>query len=305
VSLKINPFFYVFIFFNSTVFLPIVVNGLRIYLLWYSPLADTGQVTFLDPFLLFACLYIVVTTGLGYYIYKLKKGRFILVSGPMRMRSVIKATLKDKVGRYLVLSFGISYFLSYLIVSGLWLIPNVNVSSYFLCLTVITYQGSGIPVFQLPLLGYFVINTWMLLLGIINDIVLSIALILGYYIMSLIYVSLNAFEWKIPNSFRLAATNTVGGFLTASVPTLGTIAGVCCLTPTAVNSLLFLLSSSYPAVTKGIMWKYGTFILGTWTGGILQAVLLSSPVIVGLVLIGISAYEVYRISHLIVSRVRL
>ena len=303
-NIKINPFFYVFAFFNFTIFLPIVIEGLRIYILWYSPLSDTGQSTFLKPFLLFVIAYLVASSVIGYFVYRLKKGRFILVSGPMRLRNVIKATVKDSFGRVMVITFAIGYFLSYLIVAGLWLIPNVNVSSYFLPLTVISYQGSGIQVYQF-LSSYFVINYWLLLLGIVNDVVLSIALILGYYIMSLIYVSLHAFDWKVPSSFRLTLTNTVGGFLTASVPSIGTIAGICCLTPTAVNSLLFLLSSSYPAVTKGIMWKYGTFILGVWTGGLLQALLLSSPVIVGLIMIGVGVYEVYKISNMLAKRVRL
>nr|WP_221290445.1 hypothetical protein [Stygiolobus caldivivus] len=304
--MKINPFFYVFAFFNFTIFLPIVIAGLRVYVLWYSPLADTGQSTFLDPFLLFILSYLIVSVIVGYVIFRLKKGRFILVSGPMRIRNVVKATLKDKFGRYMVLSFLIGYFLSFLIVSGLWLLPNVNVSSYFICLTVETYQGSGIQVYPLPFFGsYFAMNEWLVVLGVVNDMVLAVALTLGYYIMSLIYVSLNAFEWKVPSGFRLALTNNVGGFLTASVPALGTIAGICCLTPTAVNSLLFLISSSYPAVTKGLLWKYGTFILGAWTGGILQAILLSSPVILGMILIGISAFEVYKISNMIANKVRL
>ena len=303
-TVKLNPFFYVFVFFNSTVFLPIIVNGLRVYMLWYSPLADTGQSTFLSPFLTFVAIYAAVSVAIGYFVYRLKKGRFILVSGPMRIKNVIRATLKDDFGRAMVIAYSVGYFLSYLVVSGLWLVPNLNVSPYFLYTTVVSYEGYGIQVY--PIFGtYFVMNYGLLLLGIVNDLSLSLALILGYYIFSLAYVSLHAFEWKVPKTFRLAALNTVGGFLTASVPSIGTIAGICCLTPTAINSLLFLISSSYPTVTKGIMWKYGTFILGTWTGGMLQALMLGSPVVVGLIMIGVAAYEIYRISNAIASRVRI
>ena len=300
---RINPFFYVFVFFNSTVFLPIVVTGLRVYELWYSPLSDTGQATFSAPFTAFAVAYLVVSVAVGYLVFRLKRGRFILVSGPMRVRSVLRATLKDSFGRAMIIAYSASYFVSYLIVSGLWLVPDLNVSSYFLTPTVIAYEGNGIDV--VPLMGTFlVLNYTLLLLGVVNDVVLSVALSLGYYIMSLIYVSLNAFEWRVPSSFRLAALNTAGGFLTASVPSIGTIAGICCLTPTAMNSLLFLISSSYPAVTKGVMWKYGTFVLGSWTGGLLQALVLASPVVAGLVMIGVAAFEVYKISNAIASRVR-
>mgnify|MGYP001772570047 CR=1 FL=1 len=299
--MRINPFFYIFIFFNFTVFLPIVITGLRVYLLWYSPLADTGQSSFLHPFLLFVALYVVISCIVGFVTYKLRKGRFILVSGPMRVRSVIKATLRDKVGRIIVITYSIAYFISYLIVSGLLLVPNINVSPYFLCLTQISYEGNGIQLIG----GYFVLNYWLLTLGVFNDVILTLALILGYYIMSLIYVSLHAFEWKIPKSFRIMLSNNIGGFLTASVPSIGTIAGICCLTPTAINSLLFLISSSYPTLTKGVMWKYGTFIAGAWTGGILQAIFLSSPTIIGVFLIGVGIYEIYKISQALANRVRI
>lgn len=296
--MKINPFFYVYVFFNATVFLPIVISGLKVYLLWYYPLTTSGQASFLNSFILFIIIYTVVSSALGLYLYKLKKGRFILVSGPMRLRNVIKATLRDSVGKWIVLVYSISYFISFLIVSGLLLVPNINVSSYFIPLTLISYQGFGISTYSL-----FILNPWLMALGVINDIILTLALVLGYYIMSLIYVSLNAYEWKVPNSFRITSYNALAGFLSASVPSIGTIAGICCLTPTAMNSLLFILSNV--PLTKGVMWKYGTFIAGTWTGGILQALFLSSPTIIGIMLIGVGTYEIYKISNIIASKVRL
>ncbi|QGR16552.1 hypothetical protein D1869_04570 [Sulfurisphaera ohwakuensis] len=296
--MKINPFFYVFIFFNATVFLPIVITGLKVYFLWYYPFTTSGQVSFLDPFLLICIVYVILSILIGYVVYRMKKGRFILVSGPMRLRNVIKATLKDSVGKWLVFTYIISYFISFMIVSGLLLLPNVNISPYFLPLTKISYQGYG-----LTLYGNFVFNPWLLFLGVINDVVLTIALILGYYIMSLIYVSLHAYEWKVPSSFRITSFNSLAGFLSASVPSIGTIAGICCLTPTAMNSLLFLLSNV--PLTKGIMWKYGTFIAGTWTGGILQAIFLASPTFLGFLLIGLGIYEIYKISNTLANRVKL
>ncbi|QKR00161.1 hypothetical protein GWK48_07050 [Metallosphaera tengchongensis] len=293
----INPFLYVFIFFNSTIFLPIVVNAVRVVGVWYSPLADTGQSTFIKPFLLFVILYVILSSLVGAIIYRSKRGRFILVHGPMRLRAVLKATLKDSVGRALVLSYVPGYFLSFLIVSGLLLVPNVNVSSYFISLTYLTYQGLGIPT-----LGPLVLNFPMIALGVLNDVVLTLSLIFSYYVMSLIYVSSGVNTWMVPKSFRLGTINTTAGFLTASIPSLGTIAGICCLTPTAMNSLLYLLSGSYPAVTKGLTWKYGAFIAGAWTGGVLQAVLLLSPTIAGILLLGIGIWQISLISSQLVRR---
>ncbi|WP_252896651.1 hypothetical protein [Metallosphaera hakonensis] len=250
--------------------------------MWYSPLADTGQITFLKPFLIFVIAYLVVSSLLSFLIYRSRRGRFILVHGPMRLRAVLRATVKDKVGKVMIASFVPLYFISFLIVSGLLLIPNLNVSSYFMGLTVLTYQGEGIP-----MVGNLVINVPLLLLGVLNDVVLTVSLILSYYVMSLLYVSSSSMKWAVPKSLRMGTLNTTAGFLTASIPSIGTIAGICCLTPTAMNSLLYLLSGSYPALTKGLTWKYGAFIAGAWTGGILQAVLLLSPTIAGMILLGV------------------
>gem|GEM_PF-359141 len=294
----VNPFFTVFSFFNATVFLPIVVNGVRVLGLWYSPLADTGQVTFEIPFLIFVLVYALVSGVVGFLVFRMRKGRFILVHGPMRLRTVVRATLRDGFGRALVMTFFPSYFLSYLVVSGLLLIPNVNVSPYFHDLTTITYQAVGFPVFG----GLLVFSPVQYLIGLANDVVLTLSLILSYYVTSLLYVSSNALKWAVPKSLRLSTYNTAAGFLTASIPSLGTIAGVCCLTPTAVNSLLYLLSGAYPAVTKGITWKYGTFMAGAWTGGILQALILFSPSLLGLVMLGLGVWQVSVISSLLVRR---
>ncbi|EZQ07071.1 hypothetical protein CM19_06930 [Candidatus Acidianus copahuensis] len=290
----LNPFFYYFIFFEATVIAPIIVNGARIYSIWYSPLADTGRSTFLLPFLIFVVIVIAVSIVIGMIIFRIKKGRFILVTGPMRPRSVIKAVTKDSLGRWLVIGYFLSYLISYLVVSGILLIPNLNVSQYFLDLTAITYLGEGINVIPLGS-AYLVINLPLILLGFAVDFFLTISMILSYYLVSLVYVSANIYSFPVPKSMRIYSLSTAGGFLTASVPSLGTIAGICCLTPTAINSLLYLASGTLP-LTKGLAWKYGTFIAGAWTGGILQVLNLVSPMILGGLMLGISIYYIYLIS---------
>lgn len=289
-----HPLFYYLIFLDATVLLPIIINGIRVLDLWYSPLADTGQITFIQPFLIFLFISVLISLFLGYVFYRKRSNRFILVTGPMRIRSVIRAMIKDSLGRTLVIIYSILYFISYLITSGLLVIPGINVDSYFVDLTVISYQGYGLQVIQLGKF-YLVLNLFQLLFGLIVDAVLTISLILSYYMVSLVYVSLNIHAFPVPKKFRIYGLGTVGGFLTASVPSIGTIAGICCLTPTAINSLLYLASSTLP-FAKGITWKYGTFIAGAWVGGILQVLSLVSPVILGTILIGISAYYIYSIS---------
>ncbi|ARM76861.1 hypothetical protein [Acidianus manzaensis] len=292
----IHPLFYYLIFIDFTVLLPVIVNGVRILNLWYSPMSDTGQITFTTPFLLFSVICISISIILGYFLYRRKSNRFILVSGPMRIRNVVKAMIKDNLGRSLIIVYSALYFISYLITSGLLIIPGINVDSYFTQLSIITYEGSGITVYKLIGSVYLVSNSTLLFLGFIIDAILTLSLILSYYIVSLVYVSLNIYSFPVPKRFRIYGLSTAGGFLTASVPSIGTIAGVCCLTPTAINSLLYLASGTLP-FAKGITWKYGTFIVGAWTGGILQALSLVSPMVLGVILIGVSAYYIYSISN--------
>jgi len=281
--------------------MPIVINGIKVLKLWYSPMADTGRVTFLYPFIEFITAFFLLSFIIGFLLYRKKGSRFILVRGPMRLRNVIKAVIRDKVGRWMVIAYTFSYFISYLITSDLLLIPGINVDSYFTQLTMLTYEGSGFNVLELGNNLALVESPYLMLMGIGVDAVLTLSLILSYYMISLIYVSMNLYSFPVPRSFRLSATSTAGGFLTASVPSLGTIAGICCLTPTAMNSLLYLASGTLP-LTKGVAWKYGTFILGTWTGGILQALALGSTVITGILILSISAYYIYKISNRIANK---
>ncbi|MCI2413926.1 MAG: hypothetical protein MPF33_01545 [Candidatus Aramenus sp.] len=290
----VNPIFYYFLFFDSTVIFPVIVNGLRVLGLWYSPLADTGQQTFAYPFIAFSVSSIFASVVLGLFLYRRKGSRFILVRGPMGIRSVLKAMFRDRVGRVLILVYSISYLISFLVVSGLLLIPGINVDSYFVKLTAITYEGSGINVVSVG--NVQLVENWaMIALGVLVDAFLTFSMILSYYFVSLVYVSLNLYRFPVPRSFRLQAGSAVGGFLTASVPSIGTIAGICCLTPTAINSLLYLSSATLP-LAKGLTWKYGTFVLGAWTGGVLQALTLLSPVIVGVAISSVSAYYIYLVS---------
>jgi len=289
----IHPYFYSYIFFNSSVFLPIVVNGFRVYNLWYAPLSDSGNQTFLYPFLEFVFTYIILSSIVGYFIFKYKKNRFVLVRGDFTIKNVIKNILKDKLISLIFVTYALAYFLSYLIVSGIILIPNINISPYFLPLTIISYEGTGIPVY----FGFFVFNLPFLLLGVINTVILSLGFILSYYLVSLIYVSYNVMRWEVPRTFRLTAINMAGGFLTASVPSIGTIAGICCLTPAGINSLMYLASTSFPLLGKNIVWKNTLFIGASLLTTISQIILLSSPVFVGVILLSISVYSLSKVSR--------
>ncbi|AHC52065.1 hypothetical protein SUSAZ_09180 [Sulfolobus acidocaldarius SUSAZ] len=274
-----------------------LINGIRILDLWYSPLADTGQVTFSYPFITFCTIAFTLSAVIGFILYKKKSNRFILIRGPMRVRSVIRAVLRDRLGISIVLTYVLSYLVSYMITSGLLIVPGINVDRYFTDLTVISYEGNGINVIHLFDNIYLVINPVLLIFGVLVDAFLTFSLILSYYVVSLIYVSVNVYDFPVlsKNNLRIYTFNTFGGFLTASVPSIGTIGGICCLTPTAINSLLYLSSATLP-LTKGLTWKYGTFLMGVWTGGILQAFMLASPVILGVVLSTMSFYYIYQIS---------
>lgn len=289
----IHPYFYAFIFFNTTVFLPIVINGFRVLNLWYAPLSDTGQITFLIPFLIFVLVYAIFSSLLGFLLYKYKKNRFVLVRGDFTVKNIIRSIFHDNLLRKVFLLYSVSYLISYLIVSGIILIPNINISPYFLPLTIISYEGYGLPVY----FNFFVLNIPLIVLGVINTVILSLGFILSYYIMSLMYVSYNLMRWEVPKSFRLTMANVAGGFLTASVPSIGTIAGICCLTPAGINSLMYLASTSFPIIGKNIAWKSSIYVGASLATFISQVVLLSSPVIIGVVLLTLSIYSLSQLSE--------
>ncbi|MCH4815564.1 MAG: hypothetical protein QXY87_07560 [Saccharolobus sp.] len=288
----LHPYFYTFLFFNFTVFLPILINGIRIVSLWYSPLSDTGQQTFIFPFLTFTIIYLACSSIFGYFLYRHKENKFILVKGDFTVLNIMKSLLNDKAFRKILIFYSFSYLVSFLIVSGVILIPNINISPYFLKLTIITYDAYGIQTY----FNFFVLNIPMIVFALLNTLILSFAFMLSYYTISLMYVSYNLMKWKVPRTFRIATTNMVGGFLTASVPSIGTIAGICCLTPTAINSLLYLASSSFPLISKNLVWKYTIYMGMPLLSTISQLILLSSPVFAGVAILSLSLYSLIQIS---------
>jgi len=54
----------------------------------------------------------------------------------------------------------------------------------------------------------------------------------------------------VKGSLATMSVQGIGGFLAASTPAIGTTAVICCLTPTGVNSLLYLLSASVPFIGR-------------------------------------------------------
>ncbi|QGA68073.1 hypothetical protein [Sulfolobus sp. E11-6] len=287
----IHPYFYTFLFFNFTVFLPILINGVRIISLWYSPLSDTGQQTFIFPFLIFTIIYLACSSIVGYFLYRYKENKFILVKGDFNVLNIIRSLLRDKTFRKILTLYSIAYSLSFFIVGGVILIPNINISPYFIKLTIITYDAYGIQTY----FNFFVLNIPMIVFGLLNTLILSFAFMLSYYTISLMYVSYNLMKWKVPRTFRIATTNMVGGFLTASVPSIGTIAGICCLTPTAINSLLYLASSSFPLISKNLVWKYTLYMGVPLLSTISQLIILSSPVFAGVAILSLSLYSLMQV----------
>ena len=60
----------------------------------------------------------------------------------------------------------------------------MNISSYFVPVTRISYQAVGVP-----LIGPLALNLDLLAVGFIDLFLLSLALVLGYYVATLVYVS--------------------------------------------------------------------------------------------------------------------
>lgn len=292
----IHPLFFLFLFFNSTVFLPILTTGIRVDWLWYSPLADTGRVTFLYPFLVIVAVYVIASVIIGAYLYTRKRNRFILVEGPMGVRTVLRTLLKDRKASTTGLVYGISFALSFLIVSGLLLVPNLNVASPFYDLTVMAWQGEGIPYITVGPVS-LALNLPLTLIGVVVTLILTISMLLGYYITSLVYVSSEISRFPIPSTLRLAVGQSFGGFLSATVPSLGTSAGICCLTPVGVNSLLYLASAGIPVIGKKIVWSSGMFAGVGWMVGVLGGAELLSTVLVGTFILSVSIYGIRRIAE--------
>ncbi len=100
----------------------------------------------------------------------------------------------------------------------------------------------------------------------------------------------------------MMATQTAGGFLATSVPALATSAAICCLTPTGVNSLLYLVSASTSVLSKKIVFGYGTITGVFWATGVLQGIELFSTTVLGVALLGLSFYQVRQIARTVSQR---
>jgi hypothetical protein len=285
------------LFFDVTSLLPVVTTGLRVADLWYTPMATTGQASFLYPFMEFVAGCVVANVLALALLRRLDWGRFISLDGEIGIRSIIRGVLADKMGRAILLAFAPIYLISYLVSSGLLLVPDVNISSYFVPVTRISYQAVGVP-----LIGPLALNIDLLAVGFADLFFLSLALVLGYYVASLVYVSQSANDLGVPGSMRMMATQTAGGFLATSVPALATSAAICCLTPTGVNSLLYLVSASTSVLSKKVIFGYGTVAGIFWVTGLLQGVELFSTTVLGVALLGLSYYQVRRIARTVAQR---
>ncbi|MGI0091172.1 MAG: hypothetical protein ACREBS_05640 [Nitrososphaerales archaeon] len=294
----LHPLFFLLLFLNVTLVLPIVVNGMRVLYLWYSPMADTGQASFLYPFV----EYIIAFAALNAIAVLVLKRvvnweRFLALGSQLGWKSIMGGVWSDGVGRVILLAYAPLYFISFLVASGLLLVPNLNISSYFVPLTQIMFHADGVP-----MIGPLALNIDLLILGIINTIVLSLALIFGYYINCLTYVSQKAIDMGVSGAMKLAAAQSAGGFLATSVPALATTSAICCLTPTGMNSLLYLISTSSSILSKKVIFGYGTMAGAFWVTGLLQGAELLSTMAIGVTLLGLSFYQVRRIQRNVMQR---
>jgi hypothetical protein len=293
----LNPLVFLVLFFDVTALLPILTTGARIAAIWYTPMATTGQASFIEPFEEFVAVCVVVNVVAFLLLRRLDWGRFIALDAEIGMRSILRGVLSDAFGRSIVLAFIPVYLLSYLISSGLLLVPNVNISSYFIPVTRAMYQGAGVP-----LVGPLALNFDILAVGLADLLMLTVALAFGYYVVSLLYVSQASSGLGVPGSMRMMATQTAGGFLATSVPALATSAAICCLTPTGVNSLLYLVSTSTSLLSKKVIFGYGTVAGVFWVTGLLQGIELFSTTILGVALLGLSFYQVRKIANAVAQR---
>jgi len=293
----LHPLLFLLLFFDVTSLAPVVTTGLRVADLWYTPMATTGQVSFLYPFLEFLGACAAVNVLALFLLRRLDWERFIPLDGEIGIRSIVRGVLADKMGRILLLAFAPIYLLSFLVSSGLLLVPDLNISSYFVPVTRISYQAVGVP-----MVGPLALNLDVLAVGLVDLVLLSLALVLGYYVANLVYVSQASRDMGVPGSMRMMATQTAGGFLATSVPALATSAAICCLTPTGVNSLLYLVSASTSVLSKKVIFGYGTITGVFWVTGMLQGIELFSTMVLGVALLGLSFYQVRRIARTVAQR---
>jgi len=287
----LHPLLFLLLFFDVTSLAPVIATGLRVADIWYAPMANTGQVSFVYPFLGFVGICAAVNVLAILILRRLDWGRFIALDGDLGIRTILRGVLSDNLGRAVLALFIPIYSLSYLVSSGLLLVPDVNISSFFVPVTTDSYQAVGVP-----MLGPLALNLDLLVVGLVDLVMLSVALVLGYYVANLVYVSQSGRDLGVPGSMRMMATQTAGGFLATSVPALATSAAICCLTPTGVNSLLYLVSASTSVLSKKVIFGYGTITGVFWVTGLLQGLELFSTTVLGIALLGLSFYQVRRIA---------
>jgi hypothetical protein len=294
----LHPLVFLLLFFDVTALMPVVMTGARIAGLWYTPMATTGQSSFVQPFAEFVGVCIAMNAIFALVLLrKVNWARFIALDGEIGIRSILRAMLGDSFGEAILLLFVPLYLLSYLVSSGLLLVPDINISPYFVPVTRLSYQAVGVP-----LIGPLAINLDLLVIGLADLFMLSLALILGYYVTSLLYVSKTSSGLGVRGSMRMVATQTAGGLLATSVPALATSAAICCLTPTGVNSLLYLVSASTSILSKKVIFGYGTVAGAFWVTGLMQGLELFSTTILGVALLGLSFYQVRQIARTVAQR---
>jgi hypothetical protein len=293
----LNPLLFLLMFFDATCLAPVVMTGLRVVDIWYAPIANTGQASFLYPFLEFVAVCVAVNVLALVVLRRLDWARFIPLDGDIGIRSIVRGVLADRMGRGILLAYVPLFFLSFLVSSGQLLVPNVNISSYFIPLTQIVFKAVGVP-----LIGALALNLDLLVVGFADLFFLSLSLVLGYYVVTLVYTSQSGANLGLPGSTRLIATQTAGGLLATSVPALATSAAICCLTPTGVNSLLYLVSASTSVLSKKVIFGYGTIAGVFWVTGVLQGLELFSTVVLGIALLGLSYYQVRRMTRTVAQR---
>ncbi len=164
----LHPIIFLLLFFNVTALAPVITTGLRITDIWYTPMATTGQASFFYPFLEFVAACVAVNALAVLALRRLDWSRFISLDGDIGIRSIVRGVLADRLGRAILLAFAPIYFLSYLVSSGLLLVPDVNISSYFVPVTRISYQAAGVP-----MMGPLAVNLDILAVGVVDLILLS------------------------------------------------------------------------------------------------------------------------------------
>jgi hypothetical protein len=261
-------------------------------------MADTGRLSFLYPFAEYIAIFVAINLVAAFVLKRaVNWERYTPLGSQMGLGPILRGVWNDRVGRITLIVYLPLYFVSFLVSSGLILVPNLNVSSYFVPLTQISFRADGVQ-----MIGPLALNFDLLTLGIVDAIILSLALAFGYYVNCLTFTSQKALDLGVPGAMKLAAMQGGGSFLATSLPTLATTSAICCLTPTGINSLLYLVSTSSSILSKKVIWGYGTIAGAFWATGLLQGVELLSTFLIGIALLGLSFYQVRRIQQNVLQR---